>query len=152
MIMYLGISCAYAESGNKQPPDMGNFALPFSQQPGAFLSFGQNTLDKGQLQSYLFADDYVGNQQHFIDAMPQIVYGLSDNLSLSLTIPFAVNYRQASDHSSGLGDILLQLEYAYYSRETRSYSETATVVFDTTFPTGSDTKNPPTGIGAQRFL
>ena len=135
-----------------QPENIGNYALPYSQQPGALLSFGQNTLGKGLTQLYLFADDIAGDKQHYIDAMPAIVYGVSDNLSIYLNIPYAVNYQLENNHSSGLNDILVQLEYAFYYNQTSNYSETATVVFNTSFPTGSVTKNPPIGLGAQAFF
>lgn len=141
----------YAEE-NQQMNAIGNFALPSSQQPGAFLSFGQNTLEKNKTQLFLFADDYAGDQKHFIDMTPGIVYGLTDNLSFFLNIPYALSYQQESNHSSGLEDIILQLEYVFYSKQTNRYIDTATIVANTSFPTGSSIKNPPTGFGAQTFF
>jgi hypothetical protein len=144
---------AHAETkNNNQPPSIGNFALPFSQQPGAFVSFGQNTLEKGKTQIYIYGDDYEGDQQSYIDLMPSIVYGISDKLSAYLAFPYAASYRLENHHSSGISDVLLQLEYIFYSKENRIYSDTATLVLNTTFPTGSTTKNPPTGYGAQTYF
>ena len=34
------------EANDKQPPPMGNFALPISQQPGPLIGFGQNIISK----------------------------------------------------------------------------------------------------------
>ena len=149
--IFICFSSAYAQTSDK-PQAIGNFALPYSQQPGAFMSFGQNTVEKGKTLLYLFADDFAGDHQHYIDAMPSIVYGFSDNLSIFFTVPFAVSYQQQSDHSSGLKDIFLQLEYTVYSKETKCYTDTATLVVNTSFPTGSSEKNPPTGFGAQAFF
>lgn len=150
--IFIFISYAHADTGHDQALSIGNFALPSSQQPGAFLSFGQNTLEKDKTQLYLFLDDFAGHQQRIIDAMPGIVYGVSNNLSIFLNVPFAVSYQQKSNLSSGLGDVLLQLEYVLYSKQTNYYSDTATIVANTSFPTGSSTKNPPTGFGAQAFF
>lgn len=152
IIFFIFIPHNYAETKSVEPPAIGNFALPYSQQPGAFLSFGQNTLDKGKTQLYIFADDYAGNQQHYIDAIPGIVYGLTDNLSLFFNVPYAVSYQQESHHSSGLKDIFIQLEYTFYSKETHCYADTSTIVFNTSFPTGSSKKDPPTGFGAQAYF
>lgn len=41
-----------SESQN-EPPNLGNFALPTSQQPGPFFSFGQSLIDKNQIQFYV---------------------------------------------------------------------------------------------------
>lgn len=142
----------HANSDKDSPPVIGNFALPYSQQPGSFISFGQNTLEKGKTRVFIFADDFAGNQEHYIDAIPGLVYGLTDNLSIFLSIPVAASYQQESNHSSGIRDIPIQLEYTVYSKETKRYSDTSTIVFNTAFPTGSSKKNPPTGFGAQSYF
>lgn len=86
------VTWAREEPEPPAPPNIGNFALPPSQQPGPLLSFGQNILLKNQTAVYLGADDYTGNQQHYAEALPNIVYGLTDNFSIMLNAPIALSF------------------------------------------------------------
>ena len=142
--------CQAAKSNDL--PGKGNFALPSSQQPGALVSFGQNIVDKNTTQLLLTVDDLTGVDKHFIDAAPQLLYGVTEHLSVLLSTPYAVSYKTNNNHSSGLEDALAQLEYAFYSKTTNEISEQATIVTRITFPTGSVQKNPPTGSGSPSFL
>lgn len=140
------------EKVKEEPPKIGNFSLRGSQQPGSLIGIGQNILDKNQLQLYLFGDYFEGVRQHMVDLMPSLLYGITDSLSIFLTLPVAVSYKYNENHSSGLGDASIQLEYAYYTKETFRYSEEATIVASMKLPTGSDKKQPPTGMGSPSFL
>jgi hypothetical protein len=46
----------------------------------------------------------------------------------------------------------LQPEYAFYHKNTPFYLIQATIVGSVSFPTGSNTKKPPTGFGAPSFF
>jgi hypothetical protein len=135
-----------------EPTKTGNYALRVSQQPAPFIAFGENVINKGQLQTYLFGDYFHGNGQHTEDALPYIVYGLTDNSSLLVALPIATSYRQGSNSSSGLEDATLQYEYAFYTKSTSSYEDQATVVAAINIPTGSSSVKPPTGTGAPSYF
>jgi hypothetical protein len=134
------------------PPSIGNFILPSSQIPGPLLSFGQNIIDKNETIIYLSADDFQGADRHSIDAIPSILYGITDRLSIYLVTPIAVNYKLKQNSSSGLEDAFLQLEYAFYSEKNHDFTDQATIVTNMTFPTGSATKQPNTGVGSPSFF
>ncbi len=134
------------------PPDIGNFALPASQQLGPLVSFGQNILLQNQVQLFLFADDYAGVNKHSIDLIPSVLYGITDNLSLFLNMPYAASYEQGSNKSTGFEDAFVQLEYAFYNGSTSCFADQATVVANVTVPTGSIQKNPSTGVGSPSFF
>jgi len=133
-------------------PKIGNFAVPFSQQLGPLLSFGQNMIGKNQTQISLFADDFVGTEKHSADINPTILYQITDNLSVFFNFPIAASYRQDNQHSSGLEDTLLQFEYAFYSKQNSRFSDQATVVTNVSFPAGSAQKQPATGFGSSTFF
>jgi len=135
-----------------EPPKIGNFALPSTQQPGAFLSMGQNVIDKNQIQLYCLADVFQGSKRHNIDAIPAVVYGITNNLSAFFNIPIAISYKQDDSHSSGLEDMFLQFEYAISSKTTSDSSYQSTILANVTFPTGSTEKTPNTGIGAPSYF
>jgi hypothetical protein len=159
--MFLLSSLSYAETisnsretteSSKTPPKLGNFALPSSQQIGPLISLGQNIIDKGQTQLFLSSFSFMGSDQRTHDVTPSIVHQATDNLSLLLSQPIAISYRQDQDHSSGLGDVLLQLEYAFHMKETSDFTEQATLVSYITLPSGSSEKQPATGLGSPSFL
>jgi hypothetical protein len=136
----------------EEPPKIGNFSLPGSQQPGPLISFGEHVIDKKQSQLYFYADLYSDNKKHMVDLVPGILYGITDNISAFLNIPIAASFRQNDQHSAGLEDIYLELEYAFYNKKTTSFQDQATLVGNIDFPTGSANKQPPTGFGAMSFF
>ncbi len=136
----------------EEPPKIGNFALPFSQQIGPLISFGQNMIGKNQTQISLFADNFVGTEKHAVDISSSILYQITDKLSVLFNSPIAASYREDNHHSSGLEDTLLQFEYSlYFKQNSYSYNQ-ATIVTNVTFPTGSAQKQPATGFGSSTFF
>ena len=96
-----------------QPPNAGLFSLPTSQTPGAFFSFGQNIVDKHQLQISLNPNYTKTDNQRFLLMTPAVLYGLSDSASLYITVPYALEYRSGDQHASGIADSNIQFEYAF---------------------------------------
>jgi len=134
------------------PPSIGNFALPFSQQPGPLVSMGENILDKNLVQLYVYADTFQGAAQHTTDIIPAALIALRDDFSVFYNVPYAVSYQMDANHSSGFEDLILQFEYAYYTNKTSTLIEQATLIANITGPTGSTQKQPPTGAGSPTFL
>lgn len=135
------------------PPPIGNFALPASQQPAGLFAFGGNIIDKGEIQIYLFVDEFVGRNKKLItDVLPGVLFGVTDELSLFFNTPFTPIMRDDGHTSSGLEDFFIQAEYAFYNKKNFCFADQATLVANITFPTGSVKKNPPTGFGAPSFF
>lgn len=143
---------AYGRGYEQAPCTTGNFALPGSQQPGAFISFGQNILDKDQVQVYLDGMDIIGKHQNFYSMETGIIYGITDSFSALLAIPYAVRFKEDHECSSGLADIALQLEYAVFTKEFSCSCHEVTIVANASFPTGSSHKSPPTGFGSVGYF
>ena len=83
---------------------------------------------------------------------PNFHYGIRDDLSIFFAVPFNIKSRSDSTYSSGIEDIFLQLEYGFYNKSSSNYNLQATVVGNVQFPTGSSTKNPPTGTGSFSYF
>lgn len=130
----------------------GNLALPTSQQPGPLFSFGQNIVDKGDAQAFIYIDQQKGHNKNFIDVIPSVVYGPSDNSSIFVVVPIAAKYKLDNACSSGIEDCFIQGEYAFYNDEHSTYINQATIVANITVPTGSAKKQPSTGFGATSFF
>lgn len=131
-----------------EPPKLGNFALPTSQQPGPLLSYGQTNIGKNQIQPFLLTSEYKGVNQSYFSASPAVLIGITDNLTALLGVPIAVNYAAYGAHSSGIQDSLAGVEYAFYNKNYTCFSDQATVFSYLSFPTGSAQKNPITGYGS----
>lgn len=135
-----------------EPPKEGNFSLKTSQAPGPLVSLGQNVVDKGDLLIFLFADAVVGKRGYTSEVIPNILWGITDKLSLFLGIPISPSNKEFENHSEGFGDFFAQLEWAFYNKSSsRSYTQ-ATLVGNITLPSGSATKIPNTGFGSPSFF
>lgn len=135
-----------------QPPRIGNFSLPVSQQPAALVGFGGNIIRKGEIQPYFFADAFIGKKRVISDAIPSLLFGITDDLSIYFNFPVAPVLRDGHHWSHGLEDFFVQLEYAFYSKKTYWYEDQATIVGNIAVPTGSVRKDPNTGFGAPSFF
>ncbi|OJW47197.1 MAG: hypothetical protein BGO67_03720 [Alphaproteobacteria bacterium 41-28] len=84
--------------------------------------------------------------------MPGVLYGVRDDVSAYFNVPFAASFKDGRDHSAGLEDVFVQLEYAFYSGKTSKYTDQATVVGSVSVPSGSTKKQPATGLGSPSFF
>jgi len=146
------IPCLIYSDDSDQPLPIGNFSLPISQQPGPLVSFGQNIIEKGELQLFVYADAFIGKNNYLTDVIPAILYGITDQLSFFFNVPFSPGNKDRANRSSGIEDIFAQLEYAFYTRNSSYSSDQATIVANVAFPTGSSTKIPATGFGSYSYF
>ncbi len=134
------------------PLTIGNFSLPTSQQIAPLIGFGQLVAGTDVLQYYLVGNLFWGNRLLTSTLLPSILYGVTDQVDIYLQLPFILENHIDDQTSAGLGDIVLQFEYAYYTYTTKCYSNQATVVATILYPSGDPDKEPPTGFGAPSFF
>ncbi len=135
-----------------EPEKIGNFLLPSSQQAGPLFGFGQNIVDKGDKQVFLNYNLFQGRQRSLSILFPGFLYGIRDDLSLFIFFPIITKSRDGCSRSHGISDILMQLEYAYVDKKTKSTATQATVIGALFLPTGSAKKIPSTGFGSPSIL
>ncbi|HSW75578.1 MAG TPA: hypothetical protein VLG50_00895 [Candidatus Saccharimonadales bacterium] len=126
---------------------IGNLALPTSQQPGPLLGFGQNIVDKHDLQVFAYVDYLNGTLKSFTEVWPTLLYGIKDYLSLFIQLPIAAQSRQNNRITHGLQDLLVQFEYALYEKNKETATNQITVVANMTFPTSCIAKQLPSAYG-----
>lgn len=143
---------AFALSEHDRTCKEGNFSLPSTQQPTPLISFGELIINQFQTQIFVEAFDYINSDEYFIRVVPNILYGITDNFSVYLEVPFAPRNKSDGYHSSGIDDLLLQFEYAFFSRMELCSADQATIVANVGFPTGSASKIPPTGFGSFSYF
>lgn len=135
-----------------EPPKIGNFSLPSSQQPSGLFGFGANVIDKDEIQLSFFADEFIGKRRATIDLIPSVLFGITDELSVYFIFPLTPLFKDGHKRSSGFEDFAVQFEYAFYNRSTSTYVDQATILGNIMFPTGSTHKHPPTGFGSPSFF
>lgn len=131
---------------------IGNLSLRASQQPGPLVSFGERVLDQGEIQLFLFGDGFFGKKNYDTELLGSFVYGITDTLSIYFDVPYAPANKYGNDKSSGIKDLIVQVEYAFYSGSEETWGEQATIVGAIQLPTGSHSKDPPTGLGSPSFF
>lgn len=131
---------------------IGNLALPTSQQPGPLLGFGQNIVDKGDLQAYLYVDYLHGFRKSWTEIWPTILYGIKDNLSLFVQLPITLKFKLNNQVSRSVEDLLVQFEYAVYEKNKETSTNQVTFVANMTLPTGSANDQLPSSFGAPSYF
>lgn len=130
----------------------GNLALPSSQQPGTLFGFGQNVVDKHDVQAFVYPFSQFGTKENFTEIIPLALYGIRNDLSILLEFPIAAHFSSDGCKSSDLADFVIQLEYAPYIHETRTSTDEFSIVGSIIVPTGNDRKTPSTGYGSPSFF
>jgi hypothetical protein len=139
-------------NSSSKPPAIGNFMLPGSQAPGPLISITPIFLDKGITTLSLYVLHTTGQDQSFNGLLPEIAYGITDNLSILIAAPYAISSQYNQARSSGAGDALFELDYTLYSKTTSQYAEAVKLISGFTLPTGSSSVQPATGFGAPSYI
>lgn len=127
-------------------------ALRGSQQPSPLVSFGENILDQYQTQLFLQTTDAIGAGTNAWDFNPYLVYGIRNDLAVTISVPFAVINKVPGSHSSGIMDTSIQVEYAFFNTNHLCSYDQATLVAAVYFPSGSTKKVPNTGFGSYSYF
>ncbi len=131
---------------------IGNFSVPTVTQIAPLISFGQLLVGEKTLLPQ-FGGNYVKMHHGYLDGMaPNIIYGIRDDLDVAVFIPFTPKSREDSSHSSGVLDMIVQAEYAYFAQTYEASTVTGSIVANLQIPTGSDSKYPRTGNGSCTYF
>lgn len=132
------VFCLHAREEDTVPGvQQGNLSMPTSQQPSPLFAFGQNIIDKNDLLFYGFFQRGKAETSLVDVFIPTYLYGIRDDLSILFAIPIIPHARVDSDTVSDLGDVVVQLEYAFYNKDTDDWANQATFVLNIALPTGN---------------
>ncbi len=140
------------DSTANEPPKIGMFSLPGSQQPTGLYTLGGTIIDKGEVEIDFFIDYFKGKKKVVSDVLTSILLGASEDLAVSFHFPFTPRFQDGCYQSSGFEDFIIQVEWAFFNRSTKCNSDQATLVWALSAPTGNFNKNPAIGFGAPGLL
>lgn len=142
---------------SETPLSIGNFLN--IRKPITNFGFGQNITYKDALIIYANIADQQGQCERVLTYSPEMLYGFTDYSSIYATIPIIMDLDLKDNASqSGIGDLLIQYEHAFFQCSDLHNFNQATIVLNMTFPTGVVTKTssairkPATGFGAVSFF
>jgi hypothetical protein len=149
LAMCIQIGATAPEEPQKiEPIKVGNLSLPTSQMPGTLFAFGQTIIEKGDIVGYGYFDGIKGCNRRLHETIPFGIIGITDKLAFSAYFPVALSFKENDFKSSGIEDIYLFAEYAFFDKPTHTAYNFATICGAIFLPTGSLTKAPATGNGA----
>ncbi len=134
------------------PLRVGNLKLASSQIPGPLFALGQNYVDKGDVLGLIYPDSVRGCGEKFNEILPAIIWQALEKFSLTVYLPVATRFQSAHNCSSGIEDIPILGEYAFFDKPSHTAYNFATALGGIFIPTGSAAKVPPTGNGSVSFL
>lgn len=135
-----------------EPIKIGNLALAASQLPGPLFAFGELLIEKGDVIGFAEYDGLRGRCKSSDEILAFGAYGIRDNCSLAIYLPYALRIKENCVRNSGMEDILVALEYAFFDKPTLTSYNWASVVGGVFFPSGSINLEPPTGFGSHGFF
>lgn len=144
-----------------KPLSLGNFALPTALMPSPLFSLGQNIVDKGDVVGYINPILLRGkNDKKFFYNEWYALFGITNSLSIFVLFPVPVINEEAHVRTSGFGDIIVQSEYAFYTKSDYHSANQATAIATIYLPSGilepvksSFSQHAPfTGFGSTAFF
>lgn len=113
---------------------VGNFSLPAAQQPGPLVSFGQNILDKENVQLYTLLQYLNASEKTFTALSPSLLYAITDSLSLFMRLRCIVDATLNNVSLRTIENAVIQGEYAFFEKTTRESIDMITIVANFTIP------------------
>ncbi len=107
---------------------IGNLALPTSQQPGPVFCLGQNTMNKGDIQVLCDSNIARISNEKFLVMVPAMLWGITDNFSLYWGSQYIRERFINTNRLKVLDGGFLQGEYTCYTKKTITYTNQITAV------------------------
>jgi len=93
-----------------------------------------------------------GSGSHELAMNYELIYGLLENLSLSLNIPHVLESEGGGGSSTGIGDVVFRGKYRFFKRDRLGTQDKISAILGVKFPTGNQNDNPAIGTGTTDVL
>lgn len=78
----------------------------------------------------------------------EIIYGVTENFSLTIEVPQIIEKKENSETSNGIGEIAFRGKYQLFRKDRLGVQDKVALVYGLKFPTGDEEKNPSLGSGS----
>ncbi len=124
----------FPDSGDPAQEDQqvkqGNFFLPTAQRLGPLLGVGQFIVDKKDILVLVYADYLKAQLSHSSGISANVIFGIRNDLSIYVSIPAIVDLHSVTGNYAGLADINAQIEYAYWTKQSKTSVNQATILMN----------------------
>lgn len=115
------------------------------------FSLGPETIYKGGI-GVETEFEYEENGEKEAAIHYEVIYGVTENLSLTLEIPYLIEKEEDNENSEGLGDLNLRTKYQLFRKDTLGAQDKLSLIYGLKFPTGDEDKTPSLGSGSLDHL
>jgi DNA-binding transcriptional MerR regulator len=116
------------------------------------FSLGPETIYKGGLGFETEFEYEEGDTDKEIALHYELLYGITEDWSVTLDIPQILDKKEGVLSSEGLGDIDLRTKYQLYRKDSLGAQDKVALIYGLELPTGDEKDNPPLGSGSYDHL
>lgn len=116
------------------------------------FSLGPETIFKGGVGLEIEYEFEEGEDDQSAALHYEILYGLTKNITVTLSVPQNLDRNEGGESSSGLGDITFRGKYNFFRKDSLGAQHKITGIFGVKLPTGEDESDPPLGTGTTDVL
>ncbi len=122
--------------------------LSYAEGPGPLFSIGQNIIPKHEFNVGTGLRYRDGVFNHRLRWSVGGIYGITDHLSATFVVPYILKERSENKRTSGIADMILDLEYAFFEKKEDRSLVQATIIGGIQFPTSDKEKKPLLDFGS----
>lgn len=153
----LGNVSKAVKEGMKTLMALAAVALIFNSVPQGLahepvFSLGPETIYKGGIGIEVEGEFDKADEEREAAMNYELLYGVTENLSLTLKVPHLIEGKEGASTSNGLEDITLRGKYQFFRKDTLGAQDKAAFIYGMKFPAGSEDKRPATGSGSLDHL
>lgn len=116
------------------------------------FGLGPETIYKGGLGMETEVEYEEGGDERKAAVHYELLYGLREEVALTLKLPYLLEKKEGRETSSGFGDSVLRAKYQFYKKDSLGAQDKVTVLGGIKFPTGDEDKSPRLGTGSVDYL
>jgi len=116
------------------------------------FSVGPETIFEGGVGVEAEVEFEKADEEREASLQYEVIYGLRENLSLTVVVPHVVEKRNGANVIDGLGEVALRTKYRFFRKDSLGAQDKATLIYGVKFPTGNEDRSPALGSGAVDHL
>lgn len=93
-----------------------------------------------------------GKSDSILGLYEEILFGLRQDLSITLRVPYIIQKKAPDSIANGLGDLVLRGKFRFFKKDYSGASNKLALVGGVKFPTGNKKDTPPLSTGSFDFI